>query len=180
MERLFILLLAGAVMISEIEIKDFNSIETSAEWEIINDGVMGGLSQSTFEINSDGTATFKGNVSPENNGGFASVRTVIDDMDLQNYEGAVIRIKGDGKIYSLRFRTDQTYDGISYQAKFETEPGTWKEHKIPFENFTPVWRGRFVPNQPQLISGEIKQVGILISDKQYGDFELNIDWIKFY
>lgn len=180
MDRLFILLLAGAVMISEIEIKDFNSIDASGEWRIINDGVMGGVSQSSFEINADGTATFKGNVSPENNGGFASVRTAIEDMDLDNYSGAIVRIKGDGKTYSLRFRTNQTFDGISYQAKFKTEPGTWREYKIPFEDFTPVWRGRFVPNQPQLTSGEIKQVGLLIADEQYGDFELNIDWIKFY
>ena len=45
MERLFILLLAGAVMISEIEIKDFNSIDASGEWKIINDGVMGDVKQ---------------------------------------------------------------------------------------------------------------------------------------
>jgi monofunctional biosynthetic peptidoglycan transglycosylase len=180
MMRMIALLTVGVVMNSEIEIKDFNSPETSGEWMIINDGVMGGLSRSSFKINSDGTATFKGNVSPENNGGFASVRSIINNDYNKEFEGALIRVKGDGKIYSLRFRTSTSFDGISYQSKFKTESGTWREYKIPFEDFTPVWRGRLVPDQPKLTSADIKQVGVLIADKQFGEFELNIDWIKFY
>ena len=89
-------------------------------------------------------------------------------------------MKGDGKKYSLRFRTDSSFDGVSYESKFTTEAGSWKEYKIPFEDFRPVWRGRTVPGQPELTSGDIRQVGFLISDKQSGNFELKIDWIKFY
>ena len=29
-------------------------------------------------------------------------------------------------------------------------------------------------------SKKIKQIGILIADKQFGKFELNIDWVKLY
>jgi len=180
MVKLFLFLVIGVVMNSELEIKDFNSKETSGEWRIVNDDVMGGVSQSSFEIHSDGIATFSGNLSPENNGGFASVRTLLDDLNLENFKGAIIRVKGDGKIYSLRFRTNPNFDGISYQSKFITEKDEWMEFKIPFAEFTPVWRGRTVPNKPELVSQNIRQVGVLISDKQFGDFELKIDWIKFY
>ena len=61
-------------MSDETVIFNFNSPSTSGEWTTINDVVMGGVSESKFQINSDSTATFSGTVSPDNNGGFASVR----------------------------------------------------------------------------------------------------------
>ena len=71
-------------------------------------------------------------------------------------------------------------DGFSYQAKFETESGEWKEYKIPFSEFKPTYRGNTLSDKPKLESKDIKQIGILIADKQFGNFELNIDWIKLY
>jgi len=99
---------------------------------------------------------------------------------MKNFEGAHIRVKGDGNIYSLRFRTDFDFDGISYQAKFKTEAGEWKEYKIPLNDFKPTFRGRSLSNKPKLESKNIKLIGILIADKQFGKFELNIDWVKLY
>ncbi|MFC2094726.1 CIA30 family protein, partial [Bacteroidota bacterium] len=142
---------------------NFNSPGTSGEWTTINDGVMGGVSESKFEIKQNSTATFSGTVSPDNNGGFASVRSSIEN-EFNDYEGVVIRVKGDGNIYSLRFRTDTNFDGISYQAKFKTESGEWKEYKITFSDFKPTFRGNTLSNKPKLESKDIKQIGILISD----------------
>lgn len=159
---------------------DFNNAETFHNWRIINDGVMGGLSTSKFELDAVGTAKFSGNVSPDNNGGFASVRTnLLNDIKV-DYTGVSIRVKGDGKIYNLRFRTNNNFDGMAYQSKFRTIEHVWKEIKIPFENFKPTFRGRTIYNQPELNSTDIKQVGILIADKQFGQFTVDIDWIKFY
>lgn len=166
-------------MNSDTIIFDFNSPATSAKWASINDVVMGGVSTSKFAINEDSTATFSGTVSPDNNGGFASARTSLDN-EYKDFEGAIIRVKGDGKIYSLRFRTDNDFDGISYQAKFKTHLAEWKEYKIPLSDFKPTFRGSTLSNKPKLKSNDIKQIGILIADKQFGKFELNIDWIKFY
>ena len=158
---------------------NFDSPATSGEWVTIDDVVMGGVSSSKFFINPDGTATFSGTVSPDNNGGFASARAPIIN-DFKDFEGVTIRVKGDGNIYSLRFRTDTNFDGISYQAKFKTESGEWKEYKIPLSNFKPTFRGTTLSNKPKLVSKDIKQIGILIADKQFGKFELNIDWVSFY
>jgi len=179
MKLIIFLTIMSLMMNSETEIFNFNSPSTSGEWTTVNDVVMGGISESRFEINSDSTATFSGTVSPDNNGGFASVRTSLDN-EFKDFEGAIIRVKGDGNIYSLRFRTDKNFDGISYQAKLETNSGEWKEYKIPFSNFKPTFRGRTLSNKPELASKDIKQIGILIADKQFGMFELVIDWIKFY
>jgi len=171
------LTLVSLIMISEKVIFDFNSPSTSGEWITINDIVMGGISESKFEINSDSTAIFSGTVSPDNNGGFASARASIKD-EFKDFKEAIIRVKGDGNIYSLRFRTNNNLDGISYQAKFKTEAGEWKEYKIPLSGFKPTFRGNALSNKPKLESKDIKQIGILIADKQYGEFQLKIDWIK--
>ena len=160
-------------MNSETEIFNFNSPTTSGEWRTVDDVVMGGISNSKFIINPDSTATFSGTVSPDNNGGFASARTSLKNV-FKDYEGAIIRVKGDGNIYSLRFRTDKNFDGISYQAKFKTESGEWKEYKIPLNDFKPTFRGNTLADKPKLESKDIKQIGILIADKQFGKFELKL------
>lgn len=164
----------------EKEIFVFNSIETSGEWRIINDVVMGGISKSNFALNKNGSAKFTGTVSPDNNGGFASVRAYVEENNLNEFDGVIIKAKGDGNLYNLRFRTDENDDGISYQAKFKSDSKEWTEHKFPFIDFKPTFRGRIVPNQPELKSENISQIGILIADEQFGNFELSIKWIKFY
>ena len=141
---------------------------------------MGGVSKSRFNLNEKGIANFSGTLSQDNNGGFASVRTYVEENNLNEFTGVIINAKGDGNLYNLRFRTDQHYDGIAYQAKFRSDANKWIEFKIQFRDFVPTFRGKNVPNQPELESKNIKQIGILIADKQFGDFELNIDYIKFY
>lgn len=159
---------------------DFNSAKTSGQWYIVNDGVMGGVSQSKINLNGDGTATFSGTLSAENNGGFASIRTNIDNQFDTDYQGVVIRIKGDGNIYSMRFRSNSSFDGYSYEAKLESEEGKWTEHKVPFKDFSPTYRGYTLRDKPVLKVENIRQMGIMVSDKQWGEFSVDIDWIKFY
>lgn len=168
------------MMQNEKQMFDFSSPNSSGEWRIINDIVMGGVSKSSFVLGENGIAKFSGTLSPDNNGGFASVRAYADESDLGKYDGVIIKAKGDGNIYNLRFRTDQNYDGVSYQAKFKSDNEEWNEYKISFNDFKPTFRGRLVPNQPELKSENIKQIGILIADKQFGEFELEVKWIKFY
>jgi len=167
------------IMNSETIIFNVNFSSTLSEWRTVNDVVMGGISDSKFEINDEGTATFSGVVSPDNNGGFASARASLK-KEFNGFEGVILHVKGDGNIYSLRFRTDTNFDGISYQAKFKTESGNWKEYKIPLNDFKPIYRGMALSNKPKLESKNIKQIGVLIADKQFGKFKLNIDWIRFY
>lgn len=163
----------------DITLFDFNSKETSGKWFIVNDDVMGGISRSEIIVDKDGFATFSGIVSPDNNGGFASIRSVIEPNQEEKYKGVIIRVKGDGKKYNLRFRTNTGFDGYAYQAKFNTEEN-WKEYKIPFSDFEPTFRGQKLSNKPKLESKNMEQIGLLIADYQFGQFSIDIDWIKFY
>jgi len=159
---------------------DFNTQETSGKWYIVNDDVMGGVSKSALKLNDNGTATFSGILSLENNGGFASIRSPLQITLESKFKGVIIRLKGDGNIYSIRFRTNNNFDGYAYQAKVQSKKDTWQEHKISFSDFKPTLRGYELPNKPALESENIVQMGILIADKQLGEFSADIDWIKFY
>lgn len=157
---------------------DFNSNETSGKWFIVNDDVMGGISRSEMKVHDDGFANFSGSVSPENNGGFASIRAMMETNSEKKFKGVIIRVKGDGKKYNLRFRTSTNFDGYAYQAKFQTKENNWIEYKLPFSSFEPTFRGRILSNKPKLESQNIVQMGLLIADYQFGEFTLDIDWIK--
>ena len=148
-------------------------------WPNIDDPVMGGLSRSRMRL-SGGVAVFEGVVSLENNGGFASLRSRPAEHDLRGFDGIALRLRGDGKVYGVRLRTDSRFDGVSYQTKVATEAGRWVEIRLPFETFAPVFRGRRVPGYPALDPGTIQTFGLIISDKQEGPFRLEIDRITAY
>jgi NADH dehydrogenase [ubiquinone] 1 alpha subcomplex assembly factor 1 len=167
-------------MIKEKGIVDFSLPGEEKRWEIVNDVVMGGVSKSQLSITPDKTALFRGEVSLENFGGFASVRTYPQDYQLESYKGISIRIKGDGKRYRLRLRTDDKPDGIAYQALFNTKSGKWINVNLPFKDFIPVYRGRMVSGASPLEPSRIQRIGFMIADKQAGPFNLEISWIKAY
>lgn len=149
-------------------------------WQVVNDGVMGGLSKGSLHITPSGIAVFQGRISLENRGGFTLVRWPIEKLDLSSLTGIVIRIRGDGQQYRFRLRTDNEFDGISYQAKFRASSQAWVTIKLPFSAFIPTYRGRILEDKKSLDLSKIHQVGFMIADKQAGDFQLEIESIKAY
>jgi monofunctional biosynthetic peptidoglycan transglycosylase len=142
-------------------------------WPSINDGVMGGVSSGEMTRSISGFATFQGTVSFDNNGGFASVRSQPRVHDLSAYDGLVIRVRGDGKRYGFRLRTDASFDGVSYQVVIEPPADEWTELLLPFESFVPVFRGRRVDRHPPLDRRRVATFGLLIS-RQEGPFRIDI------
>jgi hypothetical protein len=155
-------------------IVDFSRSET-ADWLVVNDDVMGGISSSTMEVTPEGIGVFAGRLSLENNGGFASVRTQLESGDLSSFVGFVLRVRGDGRRYQVRLRTDDRFDGIAYRAEFETELDRWIEVVLPFGAFVPTYRGYIPTNATPLDPGAIRQFGILIGDEREGAFRLEIE-----
>jgi NADH dehydrogenase [ubiquinone] 1 alpha subcomplex assembly factor 1 len=149
-------------------------------WTIVNDEVMGGRSTSKMALSDTGTALFEGFVSLENNGGFASTRVLLPPLDLSGYAGVRLRVRGDGRRYQLRFRTDTAFDGVAYRAEFDTAPDTWIELRLPFANFQPSFRGSIPPDAEPLDLSRIRQLGFLIADQREGPFRLEIAWVKAY
>ena len=157
----------------------FEFDDGAAPWPSIDDVVMGGVSRSEMAL-ADGTAVFRGRLSLENNGGFASIRSRPRTWDLGGFEGLILRLRGDGRVYGFRLRTSRSFDGVSYQARFTAPEGRWQEVVLPFEGFEPVFRGRRVPGYPPLEPAKIQTFGLILADKNPGPFELEIDHISAY
>ena len=149
----------------------------SPPWSSIDDVVMGGISRSRMEVE-DGVAVFRGVLSLENNGGFASVRSRPADHDLSGFRAISVRVRGDGHRYMLRLRTSASFDGVSYEAPFEPGDDEWTTVVIPFDAFRATYRGRLVRDYPALDPSRVKTFGIMIADKQEGPFRLEVESIS--
>lgn len=159
---------------------DFSRAEDRERWYTINDGVMGGISRSEMILSDSSTAIFQGTVSLKNNGGFASTRIGLHSNPLEGYSGMLLQVRGDGKKYQLRLRTDDRFDGISYRYRFTTQKGIAQTVIASFTEFEPVFRGRVIEDAAPLVPERVQQLGFLIADKQAGAFRLEVDWIKAF
>ena len=159
---------------------EFSDTEEVPRWIAINDDVMGGISQSRIELSPTATAIFSGQLALENNGGFTSIRRRSDNYNLNSYTGIMLKVKGDGRTYQFRVKTDERYDGIAYRTLFATDNHDWQTLTLPFDSFSASFRGRPVPGAPILHSEQIRQIGFLLADKQPGSFCLEIACIKSY
>jgi len=151
---------------------DFGDPAAVATWTTVNDPVMGGRSTSTVTFG-DGGLVFSGNISLDNNGGFASARSEIDPEVGRRATGATslrVRALGDGKTYVLKVETGQPW---SYIQRFATDAGVRRTYDLPVGGFEPV--GMFlnpVQSAPPLDPSIINRVGLYILDKQEGPFQL--------
>ena len=146
------------------------------KWNIVNDDVMGGISKSYLSLNEENNLIFSGNVSLKNNGGFASTRMGLDRESLNGIRSFKIKFKGDGNMYKLRIR--QNNRRAAYSSNFKSVKEKWLEVNIPIDDFTPSWRGYSYSSYPAIETEKISSIGIQISDKQEGEFKLEIKYIK--
>jgi hypothetical protein len=142
--------------------------------------VMGGQSASRLQLDEDGVPAFTGDVSLANNGGFASVRSQPERVNLEEYAGLELHTRGDGKQYRFRLRTRPGWGGVAYQAVFDTMPGLWQTVRFPFSTFRATYRGRSVPDAPPLDPSQIYTYGLMIADKQDGPFRLELGWLRAF
>jgi Complex I intermediate-associated protein 30 (CIA30) len=147
--------------------------DLQATWGAVDDVVMGGVSESGIQLMA-GYALFSGNVSTDNSGGFASVRTRNFDpsLNLSNYRGIELRVKGDGQRYKLFVRTEAKWDGVGYAYSFDTHAGEWITIQIPFQDLVPIFRAKTVANAQPIDPSQICSLQLMLSKFEY-DRELN-------
>ncbi|CAK7350378.1 unnamed protein product [Dovyalis caffra] len=154
-------------------------------WGALDDVVMGGVSESTFLIDTTGgenggpTGVFKGIVSTTNNGGFTSIRTKNSSApeDLSAYDGLELRLKGDGRRYKFIVRTSRDWDTVGYTASFDTAEGQWQSIRLPFSSLIPVFRARTVPDGPPFDPSSIVSLQLMFSKFEY-DGKLNPTFLE--
>lgn len=155
-------------------IYDFSKANSIDTWQVINDGVMGGLSKSTINLTKEGHGQFSGQISLENNGGFASVR-LLTNLEIKPQQSQIVlRIKGDGKPYQFRLKGSKN-QRESYVQEFQTT-GEWQNIVLDVKDFSPQFRGREL-DIPHFNFSTIEEIRFLIANKKDEDFELLIDSI---
>jgi len=114
-----------------------------ASWRAVTDTVMGGMSLGDMKpavIEGRNCLRLTGKVSLENNGGFVQASLDLSRsglLDASNYAGIEIEVHGNGEIYNLHLRTDDTrIVWQSYRAGFQARPD-WQNLRLPFEGFQP-------------------------------------------
>ncbi|MEM0915099.1 MAG: CIA30 family protein [Planctomycetota bacterium] len=177
---------------------DFTEPRHNAEWQVVNDNVMGGRSigNLTFQppervagqepdsvVVSGGTLTFEGFINT-NGGGFASVRLPLPADALVDAAAIRLTLQSDFRNVYLRVDDDRPHAGrnINHRAALpldENAPAdAWQTVTVPLDALAPAWRGRSVPTAPALDGEHATRLGLMINDTEDGPFRLVIDRIE--
>ena len=165
-------------------------------WRVVNDGVMGGVSNSAMmqpSPNSPGFSRFAGTVRLENNGGFASVRRALPNSDASAYKGVYVKCKAamkerDEKKQFLLLAKDAECSrnfGTNFKSAFTVKSADdWEVKLFPFEKcFKKGERmGRPIERGPINVK-EVTELGLMIlrgEEAQVGKFGLDVEEFGFY
>jgi len=160
-------------------------------WGALDDIVMGGISESSLKLIPDG-GLFTGYVSTANSGGFVSIRTRNFEpaLDLSDYQGIELRVKGDGKRYKFIIRCNDGWDSVGYCYSFDTVYNIPITIRIPFTELIPVFRAKTVKDGKPFDSSQVFSLQLMLSKFEYdgalnpkfqpGLFQLEIESIKAY
>jgi monofunctional biosynthetic peptidoglycan transglycosylase len=176
-----LLILMGSMVMADDKpqpLFDFTGADAAKEWQAVNDGVMGGVSEGKFKLTDKKTMEFFGTLSLENNGGFASVRTKAKKLGLEKGDTLVARVRGDGREYSLNLYLDKPLMAYSYRAAVQTKKDEWIEVKLPLDKYEATSFGRVVKDAGPVKAEEVNALGFLLGDKKAGPFKLEVEWIK--
>lgn len=158
---------------------DFGKQKDGRNWSVVNDGVMGGLSQGNAEL-TDNSILFKGRVSLDNNGGFSSLRSSFSRKQLLNYKQVTLRYRSKGISLAMTLSVSRRWYVPNYKTSLSSTNGEWKTITLPLKDFRKHYIGR--PMNETIDEDALDEVirfGFITDEKKYGDFEFEIDYMEF-
>ncbi|MGB1042302.1 MAG: CIA30 family protein [Tenacibaculum sp.] len=158
-------------MLFQQPITVFNT-NTQQQWYVTNDDVMGGVSTSKVTRDKGGKAIFSGNVSTQNNGGFAMMRMPVSVKFNKKYSAIKLKLKGDGKKYQFRLKSELG-QRFWFVQPFQTS-GKEEVITLQFSDFYASFRG-YKLNIDNFSAQQITEIAVLIGNKKEESFELAIE-----
>ncbi|MAI67078.1 MAG: hypothetical protein CMJ26_04290 [Phycisphaerae bacterium] len=159
----------------ENTIFEFDNSNERRDWQIVLDGVMGGLSTGSVSIE-NGSLFFTGETSLKNNGGFSSIRASMDSNDIDAFDAIQLRVRGDGRTWIFGTRGSNSMGANSYWSRFETKKNEWIKVTIPISEMERHSFGNRLSGS--INPDEIIGVEFYMYDKKAGPFKLEVDSIK--
>jgi hypothetical protein len=132
--------------------KCLSSNDTAEGWQLISDQSVGGKSECSIEFAppaessgaSSGSGVFAGVLNSDASGnsklaksGFCAARYRLPprDEDLGQYEGLAMRVKSDGRTYTVNVQCDTWFADDLYQGFIVTPKDEWVTVELPFKQF---------------------------------------------
>lgn len=158
---------------------NFGAHKENPQWKAINDTVMGGRSQGELSTNPN-SFSFKGSISFDNNGGFASVRGPFKETDLSDYATVEIRYRTTGQSFALTLENSRPFYMPYYKKTLPNSNGKWKITTLQLEDFKAYRLGEETGDKlSKAILKEIIRIGFINGEKKEGAFSLEVDYISF-
>ncbi|ORY55669.1 complex I intermediate-associated protein 30 [Pseudomassariella vexata] len=182
---------------------DFHSPDSIRDCKLMCDVDMGGYSKASLDwVPEDKTnrvhlpahAHFHGTIStalpphrPEiQRSGFAAWRTLdkaptifgrtLWDIDMYTY--LALRVKSDGRSYFVNVQTESVVPTDLHQHRlFAKRPGEWETVLIKWNDFVRTNHGFVIEPQTEMLRQKVKSVGVGLTDRVPGPFELFIERI---
>ena len=145
-------------------------------WKVVDDGVMGGLSEGHVEVLTQGIR-FSGILSIENQGGFSSIRASVGSIP-DNATGFRLVVTGDGRRYQFRLRETDHPGAPAWRAQFDTS-GARETVDLALPDFEPVFRGQRVHHSRALDTGAMRFLGFMLASYRPGPFSLIVHDIEY-
>lgn len=104
--------------------------------------------------------------------------------DIDSYMYLGLRVKSDGRKYFVNIQTDSLVPTDIHQHRLYTnhhrgargpgDPGRWETVLIKFHEFVRTNHGKVTEPQSEMLRQKIKSVGIGLTDRQDGPFEIGV------
>lgn len=172
--------LLAATLSAALAVGD-DRLAAELRWEVVNDGVMGGVSSGRLRSSEAGGVVFEGDLSLDNNGGFASFRSAPADLGLSGAAGLRVAVQGDGRTWQFTLRrADVRMRAGSYRAEIPTTAGEVVTLDLAWSDFTATSFGRPVPDAPPIEQGldQVVSMGLLLADGQPGAFTVALRSVR--
>ncbi|KAK4077361.1 uncharacterized protein Triagg1_3693 [Trichoderma aggressivum f. europaeum] len=181
------------------ELYDFHSADSVGNCIVMSDKLIGGSSTSSLDfIRSSNSspppsyARFSGHISTSlppdrlaiQRTGYAAFRTPDQPptvfgrsvWDIDPYAYLALRIKSDGRAYYVNVQTESVEPTDLHQHRlFAKRPGQWETILIRWNDFVRTNHGFVVEPQTELLRQRVHSVGIGLTDRVEGPFELCIE-----
>ncbi len=176
----FCVVMLMSVIMDDPYIVDFGKDGGGKNWQVIVDGVMGGLSTGKTQFK-DHSVVFSGEVSLANNGGFSAFRSAYGVFDFSAFDSVSIRYRAIGQTFAISMEKDERFYMPNYRFKLPTDGDKWKELSLPLSSFQEHRLGNPTGNPLDLSElNKFIRIGFITVEKSEGPFELEIDYLSFH
>ncbi|MEL7122959.1 MAG: CIA30 family protein [Bacteroidota bacterium] len=175
---LYVAVLFFTIMNTEYKV-DFGVNTGGNSWNVINDGVMGGLSEGEAYL-TDESMKFYGRISLANNGGFSSLKSPFQAYDLTDFDTVELRVKSKGGRVAMTMETDRAFYRPYFKKQLTTSGEDWEVLEYDLEEFKQYRLGyqtgdHFTETQKD----RIIRIGFITDEKQEVSFDFEVDYILF-